>query len=243
MKLFGLIGFPLTHSFSQNYFAQKFLKENIVECVYENFPIENIDLFPSVIMENPELAGLNVTIPHKELVIPFLDKIEDVAKEVGAVNTIKIIGGKTIGYNTDAYGFMQSIMKILKPIHSSALILGTGGSSKAVAYALKKMGIEYDFVSRNPDGRELRYEDLHEDVLRHYKIIINCTPLGMFPNVDDCPPLNYDFITRSHLLFDLIYNPDETLFLKNGKEKGAIVKNGLEMLELQAERSWEIWNE
>lgn len=243
MKKFGLIGYPLTHSFSEKYFKEKFDKENIIDSTYQNFPLENIDQFPSLIKEHDNLLGLNVTIPYKELIIPFLDQIDAVAHEIGAVNTIKMSNGKTIGYNSDAYGFMQSIMKILKPIHSSALILGTGGSSKAVAYAFKKMGIEYDFVSRNPDGKELRYEDLHEDVLRHYKIVVNCTPLGMFPNVDECPPLNFDFITHSHLLFDLIYNPEETLFLKNGKEKGATIKNGLEMLELQAERSWEIWNE
>lgn len=174
--------------------------------------------------------------------IPFLDEVDLTAKEIGAVNAIKISEGKLKGYNTDVYGFMHSIKNLLKPFHSSALILGTGGSSKAVAYGLGKMGIEYDFVSRNPDEKELRYEDLDEGVFHHYKIIINTTPVGMFPNTDDCPPIPYEFLLQSHLLFDLIYNPEETLFLKKGKERGASIKNGLEMLQLQAEKSWEIWN-
>lgn len=242
MKRIGLIGFPLTHSFSKKYFEEKFLRESIAGFVYDNFPIATADEFPEILKANPDLFGLNVTIPYKELVIPFLDELDGTAKEIGAVNTIKFLEGRIKGFNTDAYGFMQSITKLLQPHHSSALILGTGGSSKAVAYAFRKMGIEYDFVSRNPDRKELRYSDLHEDVLHQYKIIVNCTPIGMYPMVNDCPPLNFDFISRSHLLFDLVYNPEETLFLKYGKEHGAVTVNGLDMLRIQAEKSWEIWN-
>lgn len=239
--LYGLIGFPLTHSFSKNYFTDKFLREKISGCVYENFELKNIEEFLPIIKSHPSLKGLNVTIPYKELVIPFLDGLNETAKEIGAVNTIKIDDGKIIGFNTDAYGFIHSIIKILQPAHTSALILGTGGSSKAVAYGLMKMGIEFDYVSRNPDGKELRYNDLTKDVIQHYKILINTTPLGMYPEMDECPPINFDFITPSHLLFDLIYNPDETAFLRKGRENGATIKNGLEMLRLQADKSWEIW--
>lgn len=248
-KLFGLIGFPLEHSFSRKYFTKKFQKENLTDCSYENFPLENISGFPSLIKSHPDLLGLNVTIPYKELVIPFLDELDETAKEVGAVNTIKIKPGssardvaKLQGFNTDVFGFMQSIMKLLQPGHTAALVLGTGGSSKAVAFGLQKMGIEFEFVSRNPDEKELRYEDLNKDVIRHYKIIINSTPLGLFPNTENFPPIPYEFITPSHLLFDLIYNPEETVFLQKGREMGALIKNGLEMLQLQADKSWEIWS-
>lgn len=249
LKKFGLIGFPLEHSFSKKYFSEKFLRENLSDCIYENFPIEFISELPSLIKSHPDLRGLNVTIPYKEQVIPFLDELDETAGKVGAVNTIKIEEGSTTGgagklkgFNTDVFGFMQSIMKLLQPIHTSSLILGTGGSSKAVAFGLKKMGIEFDFVSRNPDEKELRYEDLNKDVIRHYKIIINSTPLGLFPNAENFPPIPYEFITSSHLLFDLIYNPEETVFLQKGRERGALIKNGLEMLQLQADKSWEIWN-
>jgi len=240
--LFGLIGYPLTHSFSKKYFSDKFLRENISDSDYENFPLAGIEEFPDLIQSHPNLVGLNVTIPYKEQVISFLHELDDTAEEIGAVNTIKIANGKVKGYNTDVFGFIHSIKNLLQPVHSSALILGTGGSSKAIAYGLRKMGIEYDFVSRNPDEKELRYEDLDESVLHHYKIIVNTTPIGMFPEVDAYPPIPYEFLTASHLLFDLIYNPTETLFLKKGKEKRATIKNGLEMLQLQAEKSWEIWS-
>ncbi len=237
-----MIGYPLTHSFSKKYFTEKFQRENIPNCRYENFPIASIEEFPSLIQSQSLLVGLNVTIPYKEEVIHFLDDLDGTAKEIGAVNTIMKVNGKLIGYNTDVYGFMHSIKNLLQPAHSSALILGTGGSSKAVAFGLEKMGIEYDFVSRNPDEKELRYEELDESVLHHYKVVINTTPLGMFPEVDVCPPIPYEYLTPSHLLFDLIYNPEETLFLKKGKERRAKIKNGLEMLQLQAEKSWKIWN-
>lgn len=242
MRKFGLIGYPLTHSFSQTYFNEKFRRENISDCRYDLYPITSVGKLPALIQAQRELVGLNVTIPYKEQVIPFLNKLDFYAEEIGAVNVIRIVDGKRIGYNTDVFGFMHSIKNLLQPFHSAGLILGTGGSSKAVAFGLKKMGIEYDFVSRNPDEKELRYADLDAEVMHQYKIIINTTPVGMFPKVDDCPPIPYELITRSHLLFDLIYNPDETLFLKKGKEQGATIKNGLEMLQLQAEKSWEIWN-
>jgi shikimate dehydrogenase len=237
-----LIGYPLAHSFSKKYFSEKFQRENILNCVYENFPLSRIEEFPQLIQSNPNLVGLNVTIPYKEQVIPFLDELDEAVEEIGAVNTIKVSSRKLKGHNTDVFGFIHSIKNLIQPFHSSALILGTGGSSKAVAFGLKKMGIEFDFVSRNPDEKELRYEDLDDSVLHHYKIIINTTPIGMFPEVDVCPPIPYEYLTPSHLLFDLIYNPEETLFLKKGKEKQAATKNGLEMLQLQAEKSWEIWN-
>ena len=243
LKKFGLIGFPLEHSFSGKYFTEKFHRENLADCSYDNFPIENISELPSIIELNPDLVGLNVTIPYKEQVIPFLNELDSTAKEVGAVNTIKISDGKTIGFNTDIYGFMQSLLPLLKTLHSHALVLGTGGSSKAVAFGLKKMGIDFRFVSRNPEiQNELNYADLDKDLIRLHKIIINCTPVGMFPNIDECLPLPFEYLTPSHLLFDLIYNPEETLFLQKGKAQGAKTKNGIEMLQLQAEKSWEIWN-
>jgi len=243
LKLFGLIGYPLTHSFSKKYFAEKFQREHITDCAYENFPLTSIEEFPSLIKSQPPLAGLNVTIPYKELVIPYLDELNEVAKEIGAVNAIKISEGKLSGFNTDAFGFMQSLTKQIEPHHRRALILGTGGSSKAVAFGLKKMGIQFHFVSRNPEfDYELSYGDLDKDAVRQYRIIINTTPMGMFPNADVCPPIPYEYLTGSHLLFDLVYNPEETLFLQKGKEMHAKTKNGLEMLQLQAEMSWEIWN-
>jgi shikimate dehydrogenase len=242
MRKFGLIGYPLTHSFSQSFFAEKFRRKGISNCRYDLYPLTSVEKLPHLLQAQHELEGLNVTIPYKEQVIPLLDELDAAADQIGAVNVIRIVNGRRIGYNTDVFGFMHSIKNLLQPFHSAALILGTGGSSKAVAYGLKNMGIEYEFVSRNPDEKELRYADLDEEVMHQYKIIINTTPVGMFPKVDDCPPIPYELITRSHLLFDLIYNPDETLFLKRGKERGATIKNGLEMLQLQAEKSWEIWN-
>ena len=243
MKLFGLIGNPLSHSFSKKYFTEKFESENLADFCYENFPIEDISGLPSLIKSHPDLIGLNVTIPYKEQVIPFLDELDPTAKEISAVNTIKISEGKLKGFNTDVYGFMQSLLPLLETFHTHALVLGTGGSAKAVAFGLKKMGIDFHFVSRNPEMQnELGYADLDKDLIRLHKIIVNCTPVGMFPNVDEWPPLPFEYLTPSHLLFDLIYNPEETLFLKKGKSHGAKTKNGLEMLQLQAEKSWEIWN-
>ncbi|MBK6276450.1 MAG: shikimate dehydrogenase [Saprospirales bacterium] len=242
MKQFGLIGYPLSHSFSKGYFAEKFAKENIVDCKYDVFPLEKIEDFVELCNDKKNLIGLNVTIPYKEKIIPFLDELDETAANIGAVNTIKFSNGKEIGYNSDAYGFEMSLKPLLKQHHTKALILGTGGASKAVEYVLRKLGISFQYVSRNKNEKAISYEELNEAIIQHSKLIINTTPIGMYPNIDTAPDIPYNFITDKHLLYDLIYNPEETLFLKKGKEKGAQTKNGLEMLYLQAERSWEIWN-
>ena len=254
-KLFGLIGYPLSHSFSKNYFSEKFEKEGILDCYYELFPIEHINNFPQLISENVSLCGLNVTIPYKEKIIPFLTELDETAKAVGAVNCIKIVRGnrngdennlKLIGFNTDIFGFKQSIKPFLESHHQRALILGTGGASKAVAYVLKEIGIDCYFVSRNKhhdSGANIfLYEEINEYVINAFHLIINTTPVGMYPNINEIPEIPYELITDKHLLYDLVYNPIETNFLKRGKEKGAICINGLSMLYLQAEKAWEIWN-
>lgn len=240
----GLLGKNISYSFSKTYFKSKFEDENIEDISYENFDIESIDLFPSIIKNNEDLKGLNVTIPYKQEVMPFLDKINKKAKAIGAVNTIKITKkGKLVGYNTDCYGFSKSLKPLLKPHHKKALILGTGGASKAIAYSLKKLGISYFYVSRKQsEGVTYTYESLSEHIIEAHLIIINCTPLGTFPNVNDCPNIPYDGITKNHILFDLIYNPEQTEFLKLGKQQNAVTSNGLNMLKLQAEKSWSIWN-
>ncbi len=244
MKKFGLIGFPLTHSFSERYFREKFQLEAITDCVYENFPIENVAGLPELIRSQPELCGLNVTIPHKESVLQFLDHSDDLAVQIGAVNCIKIHEGKMIGFNTDALGFEMSIKPFLENKYERALILGSGGASKAIAFVLKRWGIPFHIVSREKHGTGLvRYEDLHEESMKHFKLIINTTPCGMYPDIHDLPPIPYDGIGRDHFLYDIIYNPTETRFLSMGKERGAQVMNGLKMLELQAEASWRIWND
>jgi shikimate dehydrogenase len=244
MKKLGLLGKNISYSFSKAYFKKKFENENINNITYENFDIESIDLFPSILNNTKNLRGLNVTIPYKEVVMPFLDKINKKAKAIGAINTIKITKkGKLVGYNTDFYGFTNSLKPLLKPVHCSALILGTGGASKAVAYSLEQLGISYHYVSRKKsDGVSYTYETLTESILKQHKIIINCTPLGTFPNIDDCPNIPYSGITKHHILFDLIYNPEETKFLQLGKQQNAVTTNGLNMLKLQAEKSWSIWN-
>ena len=241
MRTFGLIGFPLTHSFSQKYFTDKFLTEKIEYIEYCNFPIEKIEDVQQV-FENENLCGFNVTIPYKETIIQFLDELDSSSSGVGAVNTVVFRNGNKIGYNTDVYGFENSLKPLLNEHHNKALILGTGGSSKAVAYVLKKLRIEFQFVSRNQIANSISYDDLKPQTILEHKLIINTTPLGMFPEIQDAPGIPYSFITSQHLLFDLIYNPEETEFLKRGKQQGAQTKNGLEMLQLQAEKSWEIWN-
>ncbi len=286
-KTFGLIGYPLTHSFSKKYFTEKFEKENIKGCEYNLYPIEHINQFQKLITDNPALCGLNVTIPYKESVIPFLDELDETAKAVGAVNCIKIkeappnlpkgeelhptsrhfrndlrVGspplrggreGLIIGYNTDVFGFRQSIKPFLEIQHERALILGTGGASKAVAYVLKGIGIDCYFVSRNKEkessikNQETRnktflYEELNENMINAFKLIINTTPVGMYPNLNDAPEIPYSFISSSHLLYDLVYNPTESEFLKRGKLQGASTVNGLSMLHQQAEEGWRIWN-
>lgn len=245
-KLYGLLGYPLVHSFSQNYFNQKFESENI-DAEYINFEIPDVGMLMEVVAENENLNGLNVTIPYKEQVIPFLEEIDPAASEVGAVNVIKFIRGKDglrlKGYNSDIIGFTDSIKSLLKPHHQSALVLGTGGAAKAVSYSLRKLGLEVQLVSRRKSANTLVYEELTKNDLKNHKVIVNTTPLGMYPNVDTCPDIPYRYLTSQHLCYDLIYNPDETLFLKNSRLAGAQVKNGLEMLLLQAFASYSIWNQ
>lgn len=246
-KKYGLIGYPLKHSFSIGYFNEKFTSEGL-NAEYLNFEIPTIEEFPEVVEKDPNLCGLNVTIPYKEQVIPFLDELDkDTAATIGAVNVIKIIRqkGKTklVGYNSDILGFTQSIEPLLKESHRKALILGTGGASKAVFHGLKRLGVEGQYVSRIKRSADtLTYEELTPEVMAEHTVIVNCTPLGMFPQTDTCPDIPYDSLTSDYILYDLIYNPGETLFMKKGKEQGATVVNGLEMLLLQAFASWEIWN-
>jgi len=249
MRIFGLIGYPLSHSFSASYFAEKFAREKITGCRYLNFPLENIEKFPELLQATENLCGLNVTIPYKQKILAYLDEMEETASAIGAVNTIKISrkenGFYLTGFNTDVYGFMESLKPLLAPRHRQALILGTGGSSKAVKYGLEKLGISFLFVSssvRNASQGIISYEEITEEVIKRHLLIVNCTPLGMWPNVDSCPPIPYSHLTSDHLLYDLVYNPSLTAFMKKGMEKGAVVKNGLEMLHLQAEKAWEIWN-
>ena len=243
-KVFGLLGKDISYSFSRGYFSEKFTKLKLNKNKYVNFDIQDIQEFSKIIKEREHLAGINVTIPYKQQVMQFLDKLDETAKEIGAVNTIKFTKrGNLKGYNSDVVGFENSIKPFLKNHHKKALILGTGGASKAIAYALKKNKIKYKFVSRNPMGKkQISYDSLTEEIVEKYTIIINSTPLGTSPNINQCPDIPYQYITEKHLLYDLIYNPEITTFLSKGKEKGAIIKNGYEMLELQAEESWRIWN-
>ncbi|MDR3250639.1 MAG: shikimate dehydrogenase [Tannerella sp.] len=246
MKKYGLIGFPLGHSFSKNYFNNKFEAE-CLDCEYINFEIRDLKELKFILRENPALCGLNVTLPHKVNVIPLLDSITDNARNIGAVNVIKFRKGTfgklhLEGHNSDITGFMQSIKPLLNETHKKALILGTGGSSKAIFHGLKQLGINATFVSRAQKEFCVTYEELTENTLSNYTVIVNATPLGMYPKTDYCPPIPYRYLTPNHILYDLIYNPDETLFMKKGKDRGAVVKNGLEMLLLQAFVSWEIWN-
>jgi shikimate dehydrogenase len=244
MRTFGLIGFPLSHSFSRTYFAEKFARENITNSQYLNFPLESIDAFPSLLQSHPDIKGLNVTIPYKESVLPFLDEVSDTVKKIGACNCIAINAGEKIGHNTDEYGFRISLEKKLKPFHKKALILGEGGAAKAVAYSLEKLGIDFLFVVRKNADRpgRIHYDQLTDSIIADHLLIINCTPLGMYPNLQEAPPINYEAISSRHYFFDLIYNPAKTLFLQRGEEKGAVIENGHEMLILQAEESWKIWN-
>lgn len=243
MRKFGLIGYPLSHSFSQKYFSEKFKKENISDSVYENFSIPSIEEVHKILENNPELAGLNVTIPYKQSVINYLDKATT-KLPIDACNCIRIENKKLTGFNTDIIGFERSLITNLKPAHKNALILGNGGATKAVKYVLKKLEIDFSVVSRKANDESfLSYEDLSKEIIEKNLLIINTTPLGMFPNVDDYPKIPYEFLTDKHYLFDLIYNPAETIFLKKGKERGSAIKNGHEMLIIQAEESWKIWNE
>lgn len=245
MDKYGLIGYPLGHSFSISYFNQKFTDEKI-DASYENFEIPTIDLLPEILDSNPNLKGLNVTIPYKEKVISYLDTISPEARSIGAVNVIRVSheGNKTIlkGFNSDVIGFTQSIEPMLEKYHKKALILGTGGASKAINFGLKSLGMETLFVSRYEKEGTIQYKEVTSDVIKEYNVIVNCTPCGMYPHTEECPDLPYDAMDNHTILYDLIYNPDETLFMKKGKAHGASTKNGLEMLLLQAFASWEFWN-
>lgn len=247
MKTFGLIGYPLKHSFSYRFFGEKFKKENI-DAQYLNFEIADIGMLPDIIKEYTKLQGLNVTIPYKEQVIPFLDELDATANAIGAINVIKITrNGDNVylkGYNSDYIGFRNSISPLINPdIHRKALILGTGGASKAVEYGLKDLGLDTKYVSRSKKDGMLTYDELSEDIMSEYTVIVNASPVGTFPNIDECPDIPYSYIGKNHLLYDLVYNPAVTKFLETGKSQGAKIKNGEEMLELQAIAAWHIWNE
>lgn len=242
MTKYGIIGNPLGHSFSRGFFTDKFAREGI-DAEYINFPIPEIAAFPRILKENPELRGLNVTLPYKTAVIPFLDELSDEAREIGAVNVIQVRNGHLKGFNSDIIGFMRSIQPLLRSHHRKALILGTGGASRAIRVGLTRLGLEWKYVSRSAHDGMFRYEDLTADVLKEYTVIVNCSPVGMFPHIDECPAIPYAELTADHLLFDLVYNPENTLFMQRGAQQGATVKNGLEMLHLQAIASWEFWNE
>lgn len=246
-KTYGLLGYPLGHSFSARFFAEKFAKEQI-DAEYLNFETPEVeDYLPRLVEENRGLQGLNVTIPHKRAVIPLLQTLSEEAQEIGAVNVIKVhrdgVKVRLSGHNSDVVGFTESIRPLLRPHHRKALVLGTGGASLAVVYGLKKLGLYPQYVSRTSAPGRLTYSELTPEILAEFTVIVNCTPLGMYPKVEACPPLDYTALTPQHLLYDLVYNPEETLFLQRGKVQGAVVKNGLEMLHLQALESWRIWHE
>jgi len=264
MDKYGIIGYPLGHSFSRGFFTEKFAREGI-DAQYLNFEIPDARMLLDVLRDNPELRGLNVTLPHKQAVIPLLDELSDEAREIGAVNVIKIsqldnftIGQmaddkivkssiskivKLKGFNSDIIGFTESIKPLLQPHHKKALVLGTGGASKAICVGLNRLGLEWTYVSRSPREGMFTYSELNAEILKEHTIIINCSPVGMFPKVNEAPAIPYDFLTSKHLLFDCVYNPEDTLFMQKGRAQGATVKNGLEMLHLQAVASWKFWNE
>lgn len=246
MDKYGIIGYPLGHSFSPGFFNEKFRNEGI-DAVYERYELSQIDLLPEIIASNPELCGLNVTIPYKQQIMQYLDELSEEAREIGAVNVVKVThNGKNVhlkGFNSDVIGFSRSIEPLLEKHHKKALILGTGGAAQAIDYGLKQLGLETIKVSRYERPDTIQYDKITPDVIREYKVIINCTPIGMYPNTEECPNLPYEAMDSQHLLYDLIYNPDTTLFMKKGMERGAVVKNGLEMLLLQAYASWEFWHE
>lgn len=260
MKKYGLVGYPLSHSFSKKYFTEKFERLHIKDAEYDVYPLEHIKDLQDLLDQHPDICGLNVTIPHKITVLKYLDWIEHDARNAGAVNCIRVTAESPIlasflgeigvnghdfrleGFNTDLYGFEMSLKPLIKDSNDEALVLGDGGAAQAVKCVLDNLGIDFKVVTRKPHGNNILFSDLKPHHIRDHKIIINTTPLGTYPNVDECPPIPYDAITEDHLLYDLIYNPEKTLFLKKGEEKGATIKNGHEMLILQAEKSWEIWN-
>lgn len=241
-QVYGLIGKTLGYSFSKKYFTQKFLKEGLSNCSYHNYELNAISEFPILQKKIANLKGLNVTIPYKTEVMPYLHNLDEAAKTIDAVNTIKFTNNKLSGFNTDVIGFENSIKPLLQKHHTKALILGTGGAAKAVKYVFGKMGIGFLSLSRSEKENAITYATLNETILNEHYIIVNTTPLGTFPNVEECPYIAYQHLGKKHLLYDLVYNPTETTFLKKGKEKGALIKNGLQMLELQAVAAWQIWN-
>ncbi|PRD51880.1 shikimate dehydrogenase family protein [Sphingobacterium gobiense] len=247
MKKLGLIGYPIAHSFSKKFYLDKFERENIPDIHYDLYPIEDISTFPALYERDLAFYGFNVTIPHKRNVMRFLNEFSPEAAEINAVNCIQVRwqGGKPYlkGFNTDAFGFEQSLRPLLKPQHTTALVFGNGGAAQSVFYVLQKLGISFKTVSRSRNNGDLTYTDLTKETIASHKLLINCSPVGTFPNVEDAPDIPYDGISSAHLLYDLIYNPEETTFLSRGKERGAVIKNGYEMLLLQAEKNWEIWNQ
>ncbi len=243
MRKFGLIGYPLEHSFSPAYFKEKFLRENISDCSYEIFPIKSIYDIHQILIDHPEVEGLNVTIPYKQLVLRFLNSSVGIPLGLHACNCIKVVEGKLVGYNTDIIGFEKSLVPLLKPHHTQCLVLGNGGATQGVCFVLKNLGIEYKIVSREiHDGASFTYNELTSELIATHPLIIHTTPIGMFPDVNDCISIPYEGISGNHLCYDLIYNPVETLFLSTCKNQGAAIKNGYEMLVLQAEESWKLWN-
>lgn len=238
---FGLIGKDISYSFSKKYFTEKFSDMGMSDHSYENFDLQAIEDFKSVVEKNKNLKGLNVTIPYKEAVMPYLTELDKQAEKIGAVNTIQFTDSGLKGFNTDAYGFQTTLLPYLKLHHKKALIFGTGGASKAVAYVLRELGIVNTFVSRKPMDNQIGYQDLTEKVMQEFTILVNCTPLGTHPNVEQKPDIPYTYLTTKHFLFDLIYNPEKTAFLKEGEIRGASISNGLRMLQLQADKAWEIW--
>lgn len=240
-KKFGLVGKDISYSFSRGFFSEKFTSLQLSNYSYENFDLSDISEFAALINTNT-FSGLNVTIPYKELVIPFLNDLDETAEEIGAVNTIQFTANGLKGFNTDAYGFENSLTNHLKDYHKNALIIGTGGASKAIAYVFKKLNIPFQFISRIPKKGQLSYKDLSKSIIQKHQIIVNSSPVGTHPNILDKPDIPYQYLTKRHFLFDLIYNPEKTAFLKEGEKKGAVISNGLSMLELQAEKAWKIWN-
>jgi shikimate dehydrogenase len=242
MKRYGLIGYPLTHSLSQQYFTQKFIDQGIEDCVYERFSIPSIGDLHDILKTHPDLCGFNITIPYKKEVLAFLTERSKAVEEVGACNCVKIIDGNLIGYNTDVIGFENSLIPFLKPTHNKALVLGTGGAALAIVYVLQKLGIHFSYVSRTATSEQFAYNDLDASVMASHTLIINTTPLGMFPNIEACPAIPYDLLTPEHHLFDLTYNPAVSTFLAKGMQMGATIQNGQQMFVEQAEQSWRIWN-
>ena len=244
MNVYGLIGYPLGHSFSKQYFTEKFVREGLTDCYFEAFPISSIDQFTELIQKHTKLKGLSVTIPYKEQVLDFVTELSDEVKFIGATNSIKITGKKLVAFNTDIIGFEKSFCKVLQQHHKKALVLGTGGASKAVQYVLGRLEIDFLIVTRNenPKPGYINYSLIDEQVMKEYLIIINCSPVGMSPNENACPDIPYQFINSSHYLYDLVYKPEKTLFLQKGEQEGAVIQNGYEMLLIQAEASWKIWN-